>query len=330
MRMIGQSPVFLETQQLIEKIANCDAPVLIEGETGTGKELVARAIHYGSCRQKYPFVPVNCGAIPDNLVENELFGHKRGAYTDAKSDNSGLITLAKQGTLFLDEIDTLTPKAQVTLLRFLQDQFYRPLGSSESQMADVRIVAASNADLTTLAEEGAFRLDLLFRLKIMYLKLPPLRERYSDIILLANYFLLACESRYGHGKKELHAETISWFDQYNWPGNIRELENLIYREYLLEEGQVISIKPPQCLHVERRSGSDRRLGNLTCMGFNEAKNRMIASFEKCYLAESLSVTHGNVTKAAKLAGKERRSFGKLLKKYGVDKNLFANSAISDH
>lgn len=320
--MIGQSQVFLETLQLVEKIAHCEAPVLIEGETGTGKELVARAIHYGSNRQKYPFVPVNCGAIPDMLVENELFGHKRGAYTDAQSDNPGLISQAQQGTLFLDEVDTLTPKAQVTLLRFLQDQLYRPLGASGTQEADVRIVVASNADLAKLAEQGVFRMDLLFRIKIMYLKLPPLRQRTGDALLLANHFLQVCAKRYGLGERQLHPETITWLGHYHWPGNIRELENMICREYLLTDTTLIYIKSPVSYPAERRNGLDRRQSRRIDGNFTEAKKQIIQEFEQCFLVEALKKTQGNVSMAAKLVGKERRAFGKLLKKYGMDKKFY--------
>lgn len=322
--MIGQSQAFLETLQVVEKISHCEAPVLIEGETGTGKELVARAIHYGSCRQKYPFVPVNCGAIPDLLIENELFGHKRGAYTDAKSDNPGLISQAQHGTLFLDEIDALTPKAQVTLLRFLQDQLYRPLGASGAQAANVRIIVASNVDLTKLAEQGVFRMDLLFRIKIMHLKLPALRHRKGDAVLLANHFLEICAKRYDLGQKKLHSETIAWFDQYQWPGNIRELENMIYREYLLADTLLINIKSLVAGIADRRTCVDRRKASMMNMKFNEAKKHVITSFEQSYLAEALLKAHGNVSMAAKLVGKERRAFGKLLKKYGMDKSLITN------
>ena len=319
--MIGQSQAFLEMFQLIDKIKHCDVPVLIEGETGTGKELVARAIHYGSTRREYPFIPINCGAIPDELIENELFGHKRGAYTDARSDNSGLITQAQHGTLFLDEIDALSLKAQVTLLRFLQDLLYRPLGGGEPCSANVRVVVACNADLEKLVKQRVFRQDLLFRLKIMYLKLPPLRERKGDAALLANHFLQACATQFGRGDKQLHADTIAWFDQYSWPGNVRELENLISREYLLEDGSTILITPPIPNVAERRRGIDRRQAGFICKDFNEAKNHTISKFEQCYVTEVLTKAHGNVTKAAKLAGKERRAFGKLLKKYGVDKGF---------
>lgn len=322
MTMIGQSPVFLKMVRHIEKISRCDVPVLIEGETGTGKELVARAIHYGSDRRESPFIPVNCGAIPDALIENELFGHKRGAYTDAQSDDPGLITHARHGSLFLDEVDALSPKAQVVLLRFLQDQLYRPLGGAHTLSANVRIIVASNANLEKLAEQGSFRLDLLFRLKIMHLKLPPLRERQGDALLLADHFLRICTQRFGCGEKKLHSETLAWFEQYYWPGNIRELENLICREYLLEDGTIIHIKAPQYEVNEQRSGTDRRQSKLISKVFSEAKSRAIAEFEQCYLSEALAKAQGNVTRAAKLAGKERRAFGKLLKKYGMDKHLY--------
>lgn len=320
--MIGQSKAFQEVLGLIEKISDCTAPVLIEGETGTGKELVARAIHYGGARHKDPFVPINCGAIPDALVENELFGHKQGAYTGAQADNAGLIAQAQYGTLFLDEIDALSPKAQVTLLRFLQDYVYRPVGACKTHCADVRIVVASNADLIKLSEQGKFRTDLLFRLKIICLMLPPLRVRQGDAALLADYFLQICAEKYSRGEKTLHPDTLAWFDQYRWPGNIRELENMISREYLLEEGAVIRFESPALTGNEPYVGIDRRQMNLTRVSFGEAKNREIEKFEQSYLTEALTKTHGNITKAAQLAGKERRAFGKLLKKYGLNKSLY--------
>ena len=174
--MVGQSFAFREMLRLITRMAACDAPVLIEGETGTGKELAARAIHYQSARRDRPFIPVNCGAIPDSLIESELFGHRKGAFTDAKDNQPGLVTLAEGGTLFLDEIDALSPKGQVTLLRFLQDQEFRPLGARHVEHGNVRILAASNASLPLLAEKGAFRSDLLYRLRILCLELAPLRH----------------------------------------------------------------------------------------------------------------------------------------------------------
>jgi len=315
--MIGQSRAFSDALSLIEKIARYDAPVLIEGETGTGKELAARAIHYGGTRRNGPFIPVNCGAIPDALVENELFGHRRGAYTDAKLEQTGVIAHAEHGTLFLDEVDALTPKSQVILLRFLQDQQYRPLGGSEARSADVRVIAASNASLASLTERGAFRLDLLFRLKVLHITMPPLRDRHGDVAVLSAHSLGACAQRFAAGHKRLHPATADWMDNYAWPGNIRELENLLCREYLLADGNVIMVPPAGAVkshHVARASEPD-----FTALTFKQAKIRAIAEFEKRYLADVLSTACGNVTKAALLVGKERRAFGKLLKKHNIDK-----------
>lgn len=316
--MIGNSPAFRDVVELIGKIARCDAPVLIEGETGTGKELAARAIHYRSPRREGPFIPVNCGAIPDSLIENELFGHRRGAFTDARSDHSGLIDHGQHGAIFLDEVDALTPKAQVTLLRFLQDQQYRPLGGPQEKRADVRILAASNADLAELTEAGRFRRDLLYRLEIMHLRLPPLRERNGDSLLLAEHFLAECATRFGRGEKRLDHSTITWFETYAWPGNVRELENLICREYLLADGPLIAIAPPG---VRTRGCNPQQHPGVEAgaLDFSRAKAQAIADFERLYLMRVITASRGNVTRAAVMAGKERRAFGKLLKKHGIDK-----------
>jgi DNA-binding NtrC family response regulator len=316
--MIGQSRAFLEACRLIDKIARCDAPVLIEGETGTGKELAARAIHYGGSKRDGPFVPVNCGAIPGELVENELFGHRRGAFTDAHGEQVGLVAHAGGGTLFLDEIDALPLKAQVSLLRFLQDHQYRPLGAPESRQANVRMIAATNSDLPELAQQGAFRLDLLFRLRIMYVTLPPLRDRHGDVALLADAFLKSCSDRFDRGAKSIHPPTLEWMSRYRWPGNIRELENLVYREYLLADGATIQIAPPAGFDEPVRDVPREPEAKLCHEDFKTAKNRVIAEFESRYLAHALHVAGGNVTRAASLAGKERRAFGKLMKKHGIE------------
>lgn len=327
--MIGRSSLFMEAQRILQRFARCDAPVLIEGETGTGKELAARAIHYGGRRSAGPFVPVNCGALPDALVENELFGHRRGAFTDAHVEQAGLIAHASGGTLFLDEVDALPMKSQVALLRFLQDHHYRPLGATESRHADVRLIAATNADLNALVDAGTFRLDLMFRLRILVVKLPSLRDRRGDIELLANSFLTSCAERFGDGDKTLHRATLEWMQQYRWPGNIRELETLICRGYLLSESRVIDITPAEGFiggmdemdsrpfHTRIATRAARTCGALDYEDFKTAKNRVIKEFESRYLADALSAAGGNVTKAASLAGKERRAFGKLLKKHGL-------------
>lgn len=312
--LIGQSPAFHALLRLIAKMAACDAPVLIEGETGTGKELAARAIHYQSARKDQPFIPVNCGAIPDSLIESELFGHRKGAFTDAKENQPGLVTLAEGGSLFLDEIDALSPKGQVTLLRFLQDQEFRPLGARQVEHGNVRILGASNSSLPDLAERGQFRADLLYRLRILCLHLAPLRERTGDVECLSTWFLQSCGKRYGLGEKVIHPDTLAWMDRYRWPGNIRELENLLYREYLLSDGRVIRIEAPKGLEASAAGASHHHLGDLT---FNRAKARAIEAFERDYLARLLDRAGGNISLAAKLAGKERRSLGKLVKKLGL-------------
>ncbi len=276
--MVGKSDSFLKMMALIARIADCDAPVLLEGETGTGKELVARAIHYQGNRRDQPFVPVNCGAIPDLLIENELFGHRKGAFTDARGDQPGLVAHARSGTLFLDEVDALSPKGQVILLRFLQDQHYRPLGDTRERATDVRIVAASNANLTQLAEAGRFRMDLLYRLKLLFLELPPLRERPGDAVLLAEHFVRACSERFGKPLKTFHPDTLAWFAAYPWPGNIRELENWVYREFLLADGPVIYINRVDRSPADRSQGADCRRLEIDELDYATAKAKAIGRF----------------------------------------------------
>ena len=320
--MVGKSAAFLKMTALINKIAACDAPVLLEGETGTGKELVARAIHYQGKRRDQPFVPVNCGAIPDLLIENELFGHRRGAFTDARGDQPGLIACAHSGTLFLDEVDALSPKGQVTLLRFLQDRHYRPLGDPREHTTDVRIMAASNANLTQLTETGEFRMDLLYRLKILFLQVPPLRERRGDAVLLAEHFARACSERYDQPLKTFHPTTLEWFESYSWPGNIRELENWVYREFLLADGPVIQIQSVDPPRADRRQQVDRRRLDIDELDYAAAKAKTLEDFEKKFLASLMIQAKGNVTTAATLAGTERRYLGKLIKKRGIDRNHY--------
>lgn len=315
--MVGASPAFRRLESLLGRIARCDAPVLIEGETGTGKELAARSVHYLSARSGMPFVPINCGAIPDSLVENELFGHRRGAFTGASESHHGLITQARGGTLFLDEIDALSPKGQVTLLRFMQDLEFRPLGSGQIESANVRIIAASNADLVKLSDRGGFRSDLLFRLRVMSVEVPPLRERHGDTEVLVAHYLRQFSQMYGKPAKSLDRDTLAWMNAYSWPGNVRELEHLIHREFLLSDDPVLSIRRKDCAE-DRRRGLDRRA--IDAVGdFGVVKARIIAEFEKKFLEKLLTRTQGNVTQAAKLVGKERRALGKLIKKHGLDR-----------
>lgn len=317
LNMIGDSTVFRTAMRRLGRMAACDAPILIEGETGSGKEVAARAIHYLSKRRNRPFVPVNCGAIPDSLVESELFGHGRGAFTDARDARSGLVAQANGGTLFLDEIDALSLKAQVALLRFLQDQRYRPVGRDKEILSDVRIVTASNKTLQLLAETDRFRTDLLYRINVLQLRLPPLREREEDIERLAEHFLQNFRKRYGEGPQRIDPEALRWMRRQSWPGNVRELENVIHREFLLADGPALRIDGAQAVedvgtHVERAEPLD----------FRQAKERAIEIFERRFLTRVLSATHGNVSAAAKLANKERRALGRLLKKHGIDRHRY--------
>ena len=222
--LIGCSPAFAEAIELIRHIAETDAPVLLEGETGTGKEVAARAIHYSGRRQDRAFVAVNCGALPEHLIENELFGHARGAYTDARAPQTGLVALADGGTLFLDEVESLCPRGQVALLRFLQDLRYRPLGAQREEHANVRIIAATNVSLWEMVLARQFRSDLYYRLQILFLRLPPLRERTGDPGVLASHFVNVFGARYGWPPRRLAWESIAALDRYHWPGNVRELE----------------------------------------------------------------------------------------------------------
>lgn len=325
--LIGRSESFLHLLELIHQVAQYQAPVLLKGETGTGKEVVARAIHYQGSRQDCPFVPINCGGYNDDLFVAELFGHERGAFTDAKQRRSGLVEQARGGTLFLDEIDSLSQKSQAALLRFMQDREYRPLGSSEIRRADVRLIAASNRPLESWAREGRFREDLLFRLDILGLELPNLRDRADDIPLLAEHFLDQFSRQYNKVEKYLHSDTLAWMMEYHWPGNIRELENYMHRLYLLcptEEILVRNVKgdPPRD-RVATRKKSRPAPGIATLKSFSEEKSQVIEEFERRYLEQVLRATGGNIAQAARIAGKERRTFGRLVKKYGFFKSAFA-------
>jgi len=319
--MIGNSEEFRKVLKRIRTFSSCDAPVLIEGETGTGKEMIARAVHYYSERHDHPFIPVNCGAIPEDLIENELFGHARGAYTDAKSHSKGLVGQANGGTLFLDEVEALSLKSQVALLRFLQEQEYKPLGSNLPIKSNVRVVTASNINLNKLVDDGTMRQDLFFRLNILSVTLPPLRVRGDDIKLLAQYFLNKYRNQYHQLDKQLSCESVEWLCQYSWPGNIRELDNIIHRSFLISEGteillshlteEAVSLCDNHSFEFDDRFATD--------ISFNDAKSQVIENFERQYLSQLMQEFSGNVTLAAKKACKERRAFGKLLKKHGIDR-----------
>lgn len=319
--LIGDSGAFHETVKLLPKMSACEAPILIGGETGTGKEMVARAVHYLSARRDGPFIPVNCGGVPDDLFENELFGHQRGAYTDARDSLPGLVEQAENGTLFLDEIGNLSSKGQCALLRFMQTQEFKRLGCGKLRKANVRIITATNSDLREMVKKNAFREDLLYRLDILSLTLPPLRNRAGDAVVLAEHFLKKLSLQYDKSPKRLSDGSLAWIRQYDWPGNVRELENLIHREFLLAEGDTISIAPPggHAATVRFKPEMKQVVG---LRSLQQEKEELIRNFEQQYLMELLSQTHGNISAAARIAGKERRALGKLIKKHGIDRRKF--------
>ena len=319
MNILGNSPEFLKVLDKVCKVIKCDAPVYLDGETGTGKELVARAIHYLGERKDHPFIAANCGAFPDQLIENELFGHHKGAYTDARESSNGLITQAEGGTLFLDEIEVLSPKGQVTLLRFIENMTYRPLGSNAAKVANVRVITATNESVARLVEEGSFRKDLYYRINVMSIVLPPLRARAGDINLLADYFIRRFQIQYNQPEIELHPDTRSALKFYDWPGNVRELENMLHREFLLSDGKYIVLDEIESTTRERRNpGGDRRMLKRFGQPLVKAKSSLINEFEQQYLVSALDRAKGNISEAARLAGKERRSFTRLLQKYELD------------
>jgi DNA-binding NtrC family response regulator len=312
-RLLGQDQAFLDTLAKIPIVARSGSPALITGETGTGKELCARAIHHVSDRRNQPFVPVDCAALPDNLFENELFGHTRGAFTDAHRDQKGLVALADKGTLFLDEIDSLSPSAQAKLLRLLQEKTYRPLGSEKFVKADLSVLAAMNRDPVSLVEKGQFRSDLFFRLNVFRLHLGPLRERRADIPILARYLVETTASEMQVGPKALTPAALRKLMGHGWPGNVRELGNVIQRAVLLAHDR--NLLPD---HVVFSTEPVAPVGTpVPAETFRQAKERAIKEFESSYVSRLFEKHGGNVTHAAREAQKDRRAFGRLLKKHGA-------------
>ena len=312
-QLVGESPVFIEVIKKIPLVAKCDATVLISGETGTGKELCARAIHYLSPRLSHPFVPVNCGAIPLELMENELFGHVRSAFTGASSSQPGLIKEADGGTLFLDDIDCLTLLAQAKLLRFLQEKEYRQLGSTKMCYADVRVITATNINLEKAVREGKLRQDLYYRLSVIPLRLPSLKNRQEDIPLLAHHFLEKYSAEFNSPVKEFAPDAIQKLLLYEWPGNVRELECVVERAALFSEQAVI-----RGVDIVLQDHKD-----TMCQGsFNEAKAKFIAQFERNYIQALLRAHQGNITKAAQVAQKNRRAFWQLIRKHQINVQIF--------
>jgi DNA-binding NtrC family response regulator len=311
--LVGESQVFLEVINKLPVIARYDTTVLISGETGTGKEVCAQAIHRLSSRSNQPFIPVNCGALPTDLIENELFGHERGAFTGAASSQIGLIREADGGTLFLDEIDSLPLMAQVKLLRFLQEKEFRPLGSSKTKTADVRVITATNLDIEKAVDTGKVRQDLYYRLNIIPLKLPPLRERREDILPLADHFLARCAAKFRKRITGFAPEARRKLLLHDWPGNVRELEHTVERAAALSSRAVI-----ESADITLSKG-DALVNHVS---FKAAKAKVVAEFERTYLQALLMAYNGNVTRAAEAANKDRGALCQLLRKHHIDANNF--------
>lgn len=319
--MIGRSAAMTSVFDMIRKVANSPSTVLITGESGTGKELVARAMHEHSSRHKQPFIKINCAAIPDTLVESELFGYEKGAFTGATSSKPGRFELADGGTLFLDEVGEIPLETQVKLLRFLQDAEFERVGGVRSQRVDVRLVTATNRDLSQAIEESHFREDLFYRLNVVPIHLPPLRDRREDIPLLAMHSLEYFKSKLAKQISEIPEETMSYLVSYRWPGNIRELENVLERCLLFCEGERIL---PSDLPVELRQST---VGTSTTSvsepqksrsgGLKDAVREATTRIERESIIKALESTDGNVTKAAKALQISRKSLQNKMRDLGL-------------
>ncbi len=313
--IIGKDEKFLRALQTAKTVAKSDVNVLITGESGTGKELIANAIHKMSKRAGGPFVAVNIGAIPEDLVESELFGHVKGSFTGAYKNKIGLFEQAHEGTIFLDEIAEASPRIQVKLLRVLQEGEFFPVGSEKMKKVDVRVIAATNKNLEELMRKGEFREDLYYRLNVVRINLPPLRERKSDIPLLVNYFLKRMELKYGMGSKTITSRVLNIFMQYDWPGNVRELENTIESMYIMSPGDVIDVDVlPD--NIRDKAGiatfSEEEIENLT-------KETIITldELEKRYILKALDVFKWNKKRAAEALGIDTSTLYRKLKSYGI-------------
>ena len=311
--LVGRSPGMTQLFRTIRRAATADATVLIQGESGTGKELVARALHEGSKRNHKPFIAINCSALPGELIESELFGHVKGAFTGADRDREGVFEAAHGGTLFLDEVGDMSLSAQAKLLRVLESRVVTPVGSTRERPIDVRVIAATHRNLAELAKTGEFREDLLYRLSVIPLSIPPLRDRRDDIPTLAVALISELAERHNRAPLELSPAARSLLLAYDWPGNVRELRNALERALVLAEGEQIAPVdlPPQLSDHRPLSGAEAALAELP---FTEARERAMEAFDRAYLQAALERHGGNVSAAARALGLHRQSLQKLLKR----------------
>ncbi|HXH27492.1 MAG TPA: sigma-54 dependent transcriptional regulator [Candidatus Polarisedimenticolia bacterium] len=304
--LVGASPHLARVLELVSVAARTDIAALIVGESGTGKELVARAIHYTGSRANRPFITVNCGAIPETLMEDELFGHVRGAYTGAHADKRGVFEEAEGGTLFLDEIGELYPSCQVKLLRVLQEDEVRRLGDTRTRKVDVRVIAATNKDLKKEMEEKRFREDLYHRISVLPIPLPPLRDRRDDVPLLVDHFVRQFNRELGRTIRGFTPRALDRLKSYSWPGNVRELENRVKQAMVMSKTERIDV---ESLSLFAGPGEVAEFPI-----FRKAKEE----FERNYVMQALRLSHGKVAGAARLAGKDRKDFYDLMRKHRID------------
>lgn len=314
--IIGKSKRMMEIFSLIEKIAATDSTVIVEGESGTGKELAARAIHLLSRYQERPFVSINCGAVPDSLLESELFGHMRGSFTGAVADKKGMFEVAEGGVLFLDEVGEMSPMTQVKLLRALQDKKIRRVGGTEEIPVDIRIIAATNQDLKRKIEEGKFREDLFYRLNVLSLVMPPLRKRKEDLPLLVSHFIKKYCQEMGRKTKRIAPEVMNVFESYPWPGNVRELENVIERVVAIEEREIITRDslPEELLAPHKKPDTTY----LFEPGFS--LNSHLDDIAKNYIKQARQAAGGKLRETASLLGISYRTLRYLIDKYSLKSN----------
>jgi len=325
--LVGTSPAMRKLRAALDRLASQDVSILIRGESGTGKELVARALHERGSRRKRRFVALNCGAIPESLIDSELFGHTKGAFTGATTDRAGVFVEADGGTLFLDEIGDMPTAVQARLLRVLQEGEVRPVGGSGVRKVDVRVIAATHVDLTAAVEQSRFRQDLFYRLNVVVLTVPPLRERLDDLPILAAHFL---RKHGGAVPMSLSPDALDAMNLYAWPGNVRELENAIMHALALHQGDALM---PESLPYAITARSNDRLtaslpvtdadtGDDQLPPLTEAKRRASAVFEKNYLTLAMERAKGSISEAARLAGLDRTNFRRLLQRHGIDATAF--------
>ncbi len=322
--LIGNSRKMQEVYRLIDGVASATSTVLVLGESGTGKELVARAIHQSSPRSAKPFVTVNCAAIPKDLVESELFGHVRGAFTGAQAARAGLFEAANEGTIFLDEVGDLPLAAQVKLLRTLQEGEIKRVGADETHIVDVRVVAATNVDLKAKIESGEFRRDLFYRLNVIAIHLPALRARDDDVAILAAHFARKLAVRMGRAPKRLSEDALRSLRNYDWPGNVRELEHAVEHAFVLSQGDVIEArdlpiaKEASAFPSEQPTAISPWNHEAYALPYPDAKKRVLADFDVAYVREALRRASGNVSEAARLSGLDRSNFRRVLRRLKGD------------